>query len=107
MMDQKYEQHQDLVKKYYKETAWDFKYVWDWYKSGYPSVHFGIYDSGATNHREAVINTIRKMAMAAGVKAGDKVLDAGCGRGGASFWLAQELKAIPTGINISKNQLEE
>ena len=106
-MNQDYVEHQNLVKKYYKETAWDFKYVWDWKKSGHPSVHFGIYDSEASNHQEAVINTIQQMALAAGVKRGDTVLDAGCGRGGASFWLAEKLKAKPTGINISKNQLEE
>ncbi len=106
-MSKDYSKHQNLVKKYYVETAWDYKYVWDWHKSGYPSVHYGIYDSEAINHQQAVVNTIRKMATAAEVKAGHKVLDAGCGRGGASFWLAEQLNAIPTGINISKNQLEE
>lgn len=34
------DQHQADVRRYYKDTAWDYKYVWDWNKSGYPSVHF-------------------------------------------------------------------
>lgn len=59
------------------------------------------------NHQQAVVNTIRKMALAAGIKEGEKVLDAGCGRGGACFWLAEQLQAEPLGINISPNQLTE
>jgi cyclopropane fatty-acyl-phospholipid synthase-like methyltransferase len=46
----------------------------------------------------------RVMADIAGVSPGDRVLDAGCGVGGAAFWLARERGARVHGITIVPSQ---
>ncbi len=47
------------------------------------------------------------MANMAGITDDTKVLDAGCGWGGTSLWLARELGAQVTGINITPYQIDE
>jgi ubiquinone/menaquinone biosynthesis C-methylase UbiE len=45
------------------------------------------------------------LADTARIKTRDKVLDAGCGIGGSSIWLAKKIGAEVTGINICQEQL--
>ena len=47
------------------------------------------------------------MADAAGIKEGDKVLDAGCGVGGSSIWLAELRGCSVTGISLNANQVKK
>jgi ubiquinone/menaquinone biosynthesis C-methylase UbiE len=47
------------------------------------------------------------MMMAAGIKATDKVLDAGCGIGGSSIFLASTLGCKVTGITLSERQVQQ
>jgi tocopherol O-methyltransferase len=48
----------------------------------------------------------RHLADKARIKRGDRVLDVGCGIGGSSLWLSENLKASTLGITISQAQLE-
>ncbi len=97
--------HHKEVIRYYEETDWDHRYVW--HRGLYQAAHFGIYDDKARNHKAALINTNEIMSRIAGITPGAKVLDAGCGWGGTSLWLAREKKAHVTGINITGYQIEE
>jgi cyclopropane fatty-acyl-phospholipid synthase-like methyltransferase len=45
------------------------------------------------------------MADRAGVQPGDRVLDAGCGVGGTSCWLAEHRGAIVTGVTLVPDQV--
>ena len=98
------EPFKDII-DYYDKTRLDYHYSWD--NSDHPAVHFGFYDEQASNHKEALSNTNRILATLSEVKAGDQVLDAGCGRGGSSFWLAVNRQATTIGITPVQSQITE
>ena len=97
--------HLDQVVRYYEETDWDHRNVW--HKGMYQAAHFGIYDDRANHHEAALMNTTRIMAELAGVSRETILLDAGCGWGGTSLWLAKHLQVNVTGVNIASYQIEE
>jgi cyclopropane fatty-acyl-phospholipid synthase-like methyltransferase len=69
--------------------------------------HYGFWDGDIKNHKEALLNVNRFMAEAARINSGDTVLDAGCGIGGSTIWLAENRNARGTGITISERQLKK
>src|SRR5439155_14864192 len=80
------------VVAYYEETWLDFRVLW--MTLGNPAIHFGYWDEGTRRHGQSLDNMNRVMADIACVSQGDRVLDAGCGVGGAAFWLAQNRGAL-------------
>jgi tocopherol O-methyltransferase len=93
------------VRTYYEHTRFDYRTVWNHNRN--LAVHFGYYDERATHHHAALENMNRVMADLAGVRQGEAVLDAGCGLGGACFWLATNRQARVTGISIVPRQIED
>lgn len=71
-----------------------------------PALHFGYYDAKATNHQQAVLRANEVLAEFAGIKEGARIVDAGCGLGQSSEWLAKNLNARVTGITIVPKQVE-
>jgi tocopherol O-methyltransferase len=69
-------------------------------------IHDGYYVTGRETKDEAQENLVKFLAAKAGIKRGDRVLDVGCGVGGSSIWLAENLGAVTTGITISPVQVE-
>lgn len=92
------------IQKYYDETREDYNNAW--FTDRTLAIHFGFYDENASTHEEAVQNVNRKMAEMISIKKGEKVLDAGCGIGGAAIWLAKYKNAKVTGITPVKHQVE-
>ncbi len=90
------------VVAYYEETWLDFRLLW--MTLGNPAIHFGYWDEGTRRHAQSLDNMNRIMADIAGVSPGDRVLDAGCGVGGAAFWLARRRGARVEGITIVPSQ---
>ncbi len=90
---------------YYDKTRWDYRQVWN-VRNNF-SLHFGYYDETATKHDAAVLNMNRQLADWAGIKAGDHVLDAGCGVGGSCIWLARERGATAVGITLAASQVQD
>jgi tocopherol O-methyltransferase len=90
------------VVAYYEETWLDFRVLW--MTLGNPAIHFGYWDEGTRRHGQSLDNMNRVMADIARVSQGDRVLDAGCGVGGAAFWLARERSARVHGITIVPSQ---
>lgn len=69
-------------------------------------LHYGFWDKNTKTLAESITNTNRIMAEMAGIKEGDKVIDAGCGVGGSSIYMAKELGADCVGITLSAKQVE-
>jgi len=90
------------VVAYYEETWFDYRLLW--MTLGNPAIHFGYWDEGTRRHGQSLDNMNRVMADIACVSQGDRVLDAGCGVGGAAFWLAQNRGALVQGITIVPSQ---
>ncbi|MEL6863340.1 MAG: methyltransferase domain-containing protein [Bacteroidota bacterium] len=94
----------DII-RYYDKTRFDYRVAWD--NSEFPAQHFGMYEEGVDNHKDALQNTNRILADIARVEAGNRVLDAGCGKGGSSLWLTQNRQAQTVGITLAKSQLKD
>ena len=91
--------------EYYDKTRFDYRVAWD--NSPTPAVHFGFYRTNTESHTNALMNTNEVLAELANIKAGEKVLDAGCGKGGSSFWLVQNKQAKATGITPVQTQIDD
>lgn len=90
---------------YYEASAIDYQLVWQSGRDN--SIHYGYYDGDNPRHQQAVQNMNFKLASQANIQPGEKVLDCGCGVGGSSVWLAKNIGAHATGINITPFQLEK
>ena len=67
--------------------------------------HFGIADESTESLVQSFVNTNAFLAERAGITSGTRVLDAGCGVGGSTIWLAGELGARATGITLVPRQV--
>jgi tocopherol O-methyltransferase len=88
---------------YYDNTRLDYRILWFGKKNR--SVHFGYYDHEIKSHGEALLNLNKVLAQKSGVKDGDIILDAGCGHGGSSVWLAENYNVQVTGITLVPHQV--
>lgn len=69
-------------------------------------VHHGLWTKDTNCLSEAIENTIRFVADCLEIQDGDVVLDAGCGIGGSSRYIAANFGVKTIGINISDAQLK-
>jgi tocopherol O-methyltransferase len=91
------------VERYYDETWADYRCLW--LNRRNLAFHFGYYDAPEVRrHAEALENTNRQLARRAAVRPGSRVLDAGCGVGGSSLWLARHHRATVVGITLVRSQ---
>jgi tocopherol O-methyltransferase len=91
------------IELYYDQTWLDYRLLW--LNKTNLSIHFGYSDGSGCRHSEALLNTNRVLADRAAIKPGDRVLDAGCGVGGSSLWLARERGARVTAITPVPSQV--
>lgn len=97
-------QYRESIVKYYDHTRLDYSILW--FRKKNRSVHFGYYDDSVQSHAEALMNLNLVMAQKSGIQSGDTVLDAGCGQGGSSVWLAEHYPVQVTGVTIVPHQVE-
>ena len=76
---------QDWVRGYYAEST--ELYLRNWAGTA-RAFHLGLDDGTCATRDEALLASNAYLARRAGVEAGTRVLDAGCGVGGSSTWLA-------------------
>lgn len=92
------------VEQYYDLSQTHYKRVWDLERSR--SLHYGYWDSSTKNFHEALLNINKILAAKAEISKHHKVLDAGCGIGGSSLWLAKNIGCNVTGISLSAKQVQ-
>jgi tocopherol O-methyltransferase len=98
--------NKQAITTYYSDTQFEYKLIWNWKLKSTPALHFGYYDEKASNHQQAIVRANEVLAEFAGIKRGARIVDAGCGLGQSSEWLAKTLGAIVTGITIVPKQVE-
>lgn len=91
------------IVEYYDSCEIDYRWMWDLANSR--SMHFGYWDDGVRNLGEALQRQNELLARQAAITAEDRVLDAGCGVGGSSLYLAQSTGCSVVGISISAGQI--
>jgi cyclopropane fatty-acyl-phospholipid synthase-like methyltransferase len=95
--------HHDRIARYYRETSFDYNMVWR--SSRNLARHFGFASGDSFGHDAALVSANRHLAELAVVSEGTRVIDCGCGLGGTSLWLARELRAEVTGIELLEDQV--
>ncbi|NEV94632.1 methyltransferase domain-containing protein [Psychroflexus sp. YR1-1] len=93
----------DII-EYYDYTLPFYKYF---YHGDTHGIHYGYWDSKTKNHNEALLNTNQFLSEKALIKSDDYILDAGCGVGGSSIWLAKNYKTRVAGITLSERQVKK
>lgn len=90
------------IAAYYDYTIPFYRYFWHGKTN---AIHYGFRDASTTTFADELLNTNRFLADVAQIRAGERVLDSGCGIGGSAFWLAQNLGAEVVGITLSAQQV--
>ena len=96
--------HQKII-QYYKDTENAYKDSWDLNNS--LAIHYGYWDAKVKSFPQSLFRMNEVMIEAAQIKSTDKVLDAGCGVGGSSIFMATILGCKITGITLSERQAEQ
>jgi ubiquinone/menaquinone biosynthesis C-methylase UbiE len=91
------------VASYYRNTWLDYFLLW--LNSDNLALHFGYQDGGGARHAASLSNANKALADTIGLKQDERVLDAGCGLGGSSFWLATHRGAVTTGVALGLDQI--
>jgi len=92
------------AEKHYDDCYND--YLFAWCNKENLALHYGYWDEKTKSHHQALINKNQVLYDLAGISASDHVLDAGCGIGGSSIWMAKQHGNQMTAITISKQQTE-
>jgi cyclopropane fatty-acyl-phospholipid synthase-like methyltransferase len=91
----------DIV-RYFERCEIDYRLLWDLDQS--LAMHIGCWDASTRTLRDALRRQNEMMAERARVGAADRVLDAGCGVGGSSLFLAERYGCRVAGITLSRRQ---
>lgn len=91
------------IARYYHETRWQYYGLWS--KQNSLALHYGYWDAQVRSHAQALLRLNAVVADRVSIGPGDHVLDAGCGWGGSSIWLAAKRGARCTGISLEGDQI--
>ncbi|MFI5164860.1 MAG: SAM-dependent methyltransferase, partial [Bacteroidia bacterium] len=100
---QQIEYHQRIV-DYYRDNENAYKDAWRLDKS--LAIHYGYRDEKARTFSQSLARMNEIMLEAAAIEKSDRVLDAGCGVGGSSIFLALNQGCRVTGITLSERQAQ-
>lgn len=70
------------------------------------AMHYGYWDHTTKNLADAMINTNKVLLRKAKIVKNDFVLDAGCGVGGSSIYLAKNIGCKVIGVTLSEKQVK-
>lgn len=94
---------QEII-SYYNHAQVDYEIVWHLKQK--MCMHYGYWDETTPSLKSALSNMNVRVAEFAGVKKNDFVLDAGCGVGGSSIFLAKNFNCKTIGITLAEKQVE-
>lgn len=94
--------NEDVV-NYYDQTEVHYRMFWKMKRS--MGLHYGVWNEGVKNAAEAILNTNHQLMLMGEINGTDKMLDAGCGVGGSSVYVAKNTGADVTGITLSAKQV--
>jgi cyclopropane fatty-acyl-phospholipid synthase-like methyltransferase len=93
------------IAAYYDTTRNAYADGWNLNRSF--ALHYGYKDHSTKNFGDTLLRMNEVLMQTAGITATDQVLDAGCGIGGSSIYLAEKTGCRCTGITLSETQLNE
>ena len=96
--------HKNIV-DYYAATENAYKDSWDLNNS--LAIHYGYWDEKVRTFPQSLLRMNEVMMEAAKIGLPDKVLDAGCGVGGSSIFLAEKIGCNVTGVSLSERQVQK
>jgi tocopherol O-methyltransferase len=98
------EYHKRIV-EYYHSTENAYKDSWDLDNS--LAIHYGYWDEKVRSFPQSLLRMNEIMMETAEISKEDKILDAGCGIGGSSIFLASKTGCRVTGITLSEKQAQQ
>lgn len=91
--------------RHYDECYWDYLAAWCNHEN--LALHYGYWDEDKPyRHHQALLNKNQVLYDRARIRPDDAVLDAGCGIGGSSIWMAKHYANTVTGVTLSAKQAE-
>ncbi|HNB08874.1 MAG TPA: methyltransferase domain-containing protein [bacterium] len=97
--------YQQKIVQYYHATEKSYKDGWGLKKN--LMIHYGYWDDKVSSFSESLLRMNEVMAEAVGITSSDRVLDAGCGVGGSSIYLAKTRGCRAVGITLSDRQVAQ
>ena len=99
------EEYHKRIVEYYNATENAYKDSWDLTNS--LAIHYGYWDEKVRSFSQSLSRMNEVMMDAGQIKGNDKVLDAGCGVGGSSIFIAAQTGCRVTGITLSERQMQQ
>lgn len=95
---------ENRIKEYFSRSL-PF-YALFWMNNDNLALHYGFWYEDTRSLHEALVNENKEVAENLDIEESDIILDAGCGVGGTSMWIAENYGAKVVGINIVDKHLE-
>ena len=73
--------------------------------AGLLAIHYGLWGPDTKSSREALLRGNQTLVEGCDLRAGQTILDAGCGVGGMAIWLAQEYGVRAVGLTICEQHV--
>ncbi|MBV1880478.1 MAG: methyltransferase domain-containing protein [Pseudomonadales bacterium] len=103
MENQPNNKYYNEIVNYYDTCDIDYKMLWRLDRC--LAMHYGYWDETTEGVSDALVRENQILAERAQITKDHRVLDAGCGVGGSSIWLAQNLGCKTLGITLSQGQV--
>ncbi|NNE30314.1 MAG: hypothetical protein HKN16_11805 [Saprospiraceae bacterium] len=97
--------YEEGIVQYYEQCQIDYELVW--HLNSQMCMHYGYWTPSTKTFQDSLLQMNRELISQVNISKNDHVLDAGCGVGGSSIFLAKNIGARVTGITLTPSQVEE